>query len=290
MRLAKYIKAAFVNHWNLLAVGGATVFAFLTGQPDVVLPIVLAAEVAYLSLLGTHPKFQKAVDAQIAKTQRVSGAVSAERALDRIRRALPWESLERYEALRARCIELRQIATDLRHVDPVGRDKPLERLQLSGLDRLLWIYLRLLYTEHSLRRFLEQTSADSIRADIGRLESRLADYPADETNARKQKARAALEDNLATSRARLANLEKAGENYELVQFEIDRLENKIRSLSELGVNRQEPDSIAAQVDSVASGMLQTERTMNELDFATGFGEIDESVPEMLNRPKLRGVS
>jgi conjugal transfer/entry exclusion protein len=92
-----------------------------------------------------------------------------------------------------------------------------------------------------------------------------------------------LEDNLQTSRDRLTNLRKARENLELVQLEINRLENKIQSLSELAVNRQDPDFISGQVDQVTSSMLQTERTMNELRFATGLNEVDEVVPELLNR-------
>ena len=63
--------------------------------------------------------------------------------------------------------------------------------------------------------------------------------------------------------------------------EIDRLENKIRSLSELAVNRQEPEFISQQVDHVASSMLETERTMNDLQFATGLESVDEQTPELL---------
>ena len=92
----------------------------------------------------------------------------------------------------------------------------------------------------------------------------------------------ALEDNLQTSRERLANLRKARDNSELVSLEIDRLENKIQSLSEMAVNRQEPDYIVHQVDEVASSMVQTERTMNDLQFATGLAT-EEAVPQLLER-------
>ena len=97
-------------------------------------------------------------------------------------------------------------------------------------------------------------------------------YAADEASPRRRKARRALEDNLVTSQARLENLQKARENHELVQLEIERLENKIRSLSELAVNRQEPEFISDQVDSVAASLLETEQTMQELEFATGFDQ------------------
>lgn len=286
MGLGKYIKQAFLNHWNLLVVGAGTVFAFLSGQPDVVLPILAAGELVYLGGLATHPKYQKAIDAQEAKEKRAASSVKAAEALERITRQLPRESLERYETLRRRAQELRQIAFDLR---PAGRrgKMPFEDLQLQGLDRLLWIYLRLLYTEWSLSRFFERTSEQAIRRDIQRLETRLAGFQAEEENPRRQKARKTVEDNLATSRARLENLQKARENHELVQLEIDRLENKIRSLSELAVNRQEPDFISSQVDSVAESMLETERTMNDLQFATGLVEMDEDVPELVDRRTVK---
>ena len=86
--------------------------------------------------------------------------------------------------------------------------------------------------------------------------------------------RAAMQDNLYTNRGRLANLNKARDNYQLFQAEIDRLENKIRSLGEAAVNCQEPEFITSEVDHVASSLLDTERTMNELQFATGIGSAD----------------
>jgi len=112
--LGKYLKRAFTYHWNLLALGAGTVFAFLTGQPDVVLPIVAAVEIAYLGLLSTNPRFQKAIDAEEAKEKRASTAVSTDRAVRTILRSLPPESLRRYEALRSRVKDLRQIGKDLR--------------------------------------------------------------------------------------------------------------------------------------------------------------------------------
>jgi len=56
--MLKYIKKAFVNQWNLLIFAGGMGFAALSGRPDIAIPLVLAGEVAYLGLLGTHPKFQ----------------------------------------------------------------------------------------------------------------------------------------------------------------------------------------------------------------------------------------
>jgi predicted nucleic acid-binding Zn-ribbon protein len=147
----------------------------------------------------------------------------------------------------------------------------------------------LLFTQYALSRFLNQTSEEQIRADIKRLETRLAQTAAQPAGDQDQRVRKALEDNLQTVRDRLTNLMKARDNLELVKLEIDRLENKIQSLSELAVNRQEPNFISGQVDQVASSMLETEKTMNDLQFVTGLDTVDEA-PELLRgdvAPRMR---
>ena len=258
-------------------------FALLSGRADIWGPLALAGEALYVGGLATRPRFQAYVDAQAAKIERQVGSVHSARVLDTIVRKLPQPSVERFEALRARCMELRQIALEIKDPARVNSPLPLEQMQLAGLDRLLWIYLRLLFTESSLERFLQRTSAEQIEADIADLEKQLERTAEVQDETQKQKMRRALDDNLQTCRDRLANYHKARDNYDIVQLEIDRLENKIRALSELAVNRQEPDFISTQVDEVASSMLQTERTMNELKFATGLDTVDESIPQLLQR-------
>lgn len=283
MGLGKYLKAAFLQHWNLLLFAGGMGAALLSPvAPEAFASLVLAAEIGYLGLLGTHPKFQKYVDAREAKEEREEGSVKTGQSVGRILSALPRNTVERFESLRARCLELRRIAQELRDPHRVGEPQPLEELHLAGLDRLLWIYLRLLFTQHSLERFLLTTTESQIQQDIKNLEVRLKSLPRETDNPQTLKMRKSIEDNLETSRARLDNRQKARDNAEMVRLEIDRLENKIRSLSELAVNRQEPDFIAGQVDQVVQGMVQTERTMSELQFATGLSA-DEEVPELVQR-------
>jgi hypothetical protein len=201
---------------------------------------------------------------------------------------LPKELLDRFVALRARCLELQQIAAELKQTGHGEADLPLEHYQIAGLDRLLWIHLRLLFTQFALFRFLKQTSEEQINADIKRIETSLGQIQVTGSSDQQQRARKALEDNLQTSRDRLANLQRARGNFDLVKLEIDRLENKIRSLTEMAVNRQEPDYISGQVDQVAASMLETEKTMNELQFVTGLDAVDEA-PALLQNEVARPV-
>ena len=85
--LWKYLKVAFLNRWNLLAFLGASGFALLSGHADVALPVIMAAELAYLGLLGTHPRFQKSVEAQHAARRRAETSEATTQTLQQIGRA-----------------------------------------------------------------------------------------------------------------------------------------------------------------------------------------------------------
>lgn len=288
--MAKYIKAAFLVPWNLLAFGAGMAGALLSfdlNLASVIASLVMAGEIAYLGFLGTHPRFQKYVEAQEAKGNRTQGTAAAEQALQRVVAALPPEAVQRFETVRSRCLELRQIAINLRDPSRVDDPLPLEEMQLEGLDRLLWIYLRLLFTQHALEQFLSKTSQKELRQNLENLEARLKSLAAGDADPQQQRIRKSLEDNLETSKTRLQNYQKAKDQVELVRLEIERLENKIHSLSELAVNRQEPNFISEQVDQVASSMVQTERTMNELQFATGLATAEAEVPPLVQRQSLK---
>jgi hypothetical protein len=278
--LGKYIKKAFLYQWNLLIFLGGLGFAVLSGHPDVAIPLVLAAETAYLGFAGTHPRFQRFVDAQEHKTARAQADAEA---VERLQRSLPPALLRRFQSLRDRCLALRQIAEQLR--EPGGADslRSLDELQLSDLDRLLWIYLRMLYTQHMLERFFESTTADQIQAEVRRLEDRIRRLAKEPNSGNRSRIRQSLEANLETGHARLANLAKARENHELLQAEIENLETKIQSITELAINRGDAAAITGEVEQITQGLLRTERTINDLGFASGAEAFDLTVPTILSR-------
>lgn len=277
----RYIKTAFLNRWNLLLFVGGMGFAALTGQPEIAMPIVLAAETAYLGLIGTHPKFQSYVNAQAAKEKRNRSSSQNQQVLDRIKRQLPPKSNQRYESLRQRCLHIGQISSDMK--DPASfDDSHLDSLHSRGLDRLLWVFLRLLFSQHSLNRFMETVSEERIEADLKRIDEQLRMLGSDAPSSQTAKIRRTLEDNQKTLKERLENYEQAKSNYLFVTLELDRVENKIKSLSEISVNRQDPEYISDQIDLVADSIKETERTMSGLEFVTGIGGLEDEAPELLS--------
>ena len=111
MGLTKYLKAAFLNQWNLLLFGGAMGFVVLSGRMDIFAPLVFAGEIAYLGFLGTHSKFQRAVEAQEAKANRQDGTVAAQATVHRILGELPKNLVQQFNELRSRCEELRDLSS-----------------------------------------------------------------------------------------------------------------------------------------------------------------------------------
>ena len=287
--MLKYLKAAFRSRWNLLALFGGVGAAVISGSPDVALPLVLAAEAGYLALVGSNAKFQNYIDTQEHMESRATRSERSDQALKHILRSLPRPLIDRYTRLRENCLDLQRIAADLKQTGNVADPVPFESMQVESLDRLLWLYLRLLFTYNALGQFLGTTSRERIEQDAKRLEKRLGTLDPQDTSPHAQKVRRALEDNLTTSQDRMRNYDRARANFEFVELEIDRLENKIKSLAEVAVNRQEPDYVSSQVDQVATSMLETEKTMNDLQVFTGLEDLHDQIPILLdtNRTSTR---
>ena len=282
--MLKYIKKAFLNQWNLLIFAGGMGFAALSGRPDIAIPLVMAGEAAYLGLLGTHPKFQDYVKAQEAKIGRQVSSQQNQQVLEKIKSSLPKKQYDRYSSLRQRCLHLGQISDDLKTPTDNNPNERLESLQTKGLDRLLWVYLRLLFSQHSLDRFFDTVSEKRIKNDLERIVFQIEGLGPDDNSAHQAKIRRTLMDNKATLQERMDNYTQAQGNYQFVSLELERVENKIKSLAEISVNRQDPEYISGQIDAVANSMKETERTMNDLQFVTGLGDLDEEAPELMNTP------
>ena len=277
----RYIKEAFLYRWNLLFFGGAVTAAAISPVPDIALPLVAAAELTYLGGLVTLPRFQAAIDAKARAEARAAGGTGAptvdarERLMD-VLRGLGDERRNRFLRLRARCVEMQRLANAVRG-DTRDDSGASAELRAPALDRLLWVFLRLLLSEQALERFLRA-------ADGAQLEKNLADL---ETRRKAAEARGddrilrSLTDSLATAQLRVDNYHKAKSNAEFISVELDRIENKIQALTEMAISHQDPDQISAQVDAVAEGMSQTEDTIRQLQAITGMSADAEATPAIL---------
>jgi hypothetical protein len=278
--LQDYLKEAFLFRWNVLFFLGGLAGAAILPMSTVLLPLVAAGEVSYLAGLVSMRRFRAAVDAKVHAARKRTGKTAepapAAPSLVEMLGSLPTDARRRFEHLHGRCVEMRTIAAGVRGA---ARDAPggAEEIRTPGLDRLLWLFLRLLLSKTALDRFLGTMNNAEITARLDKLRKDLAAAQGggDERIVR------SLQDSIAMSELRLDNAERARKNAQFVSVELDRIEGKIQALAEMAVNRQDPDFLSTQVDSAAESMRQTEKAVSELQHLTGLAdELQEPPPIM----------
>ena len=276
--LMDYLKAAFFFRWNVLFFLGGLAAATIAPLPDVTVPIVLAGELAYLGALTSIPRFRAAIDARVHSARGTAAApATTAPSLVVMLAGLPGEARKRFEQLHARCVEMRHLAVGVRGAS--GRDAgSAEEIRTPGLDRLLWLFLRLLMSKNALDRFLQTMSTEDVSA---RLEQLRKDFAAAQQAGDERIVRS-LQDSIAMEELRLDNYERAKKNAQFVSIELDRMESKIQALAEMAVNRQDPDLISSQVDSAAESMRQTEKAVSELQHLTGLADELQDPPPILD--------
>lgn len=269
--------------WNLLLFGGAAAAAVISGHPEVALPVVAAAELTYLAGLTSLPRFQGAIDAKSRREDRgatergenpEAKAGARQRLVETLGKLDP-ERRNRFLRLRARCVEMQRIGNAVRG-ETRDTSGATHELRAPALDRMLWTFLRQLLAQQGIENQLRVTDAAEIRKNLDSLQTRLtaAQAKADDRMIR------SLTDAIATAELRLANHKKTAENGELLAVDLDRVEQKIQALMEMGISSN-PDDLSVQVDAIADGMAQTESTIRELQQITGLGE-PETTPAILD--------
>jgi hypothetical protein len=274
-----YLRESFLFRWNLLFFLGGAAAAALTPVAGVLLPLVAAGELTYLTGLVSIPRFRAAIDAKVHAAGKAAGGAAAPVqpvSLVTMLTGLPPDARTRFQRLHARCVELRSIAAGVRGAAG-DQIESAEEIRTPGLDRLLWLFLRLLLSKAALDRFLQSMNEQEITA-------RLADHRKNLATAQgggDERIVRSLQDSIASGELRLDNYGRAKKNAEFVSVELDRIEAKIQALAEMAVNRQDPDFLSSQVDSAADSMRQTEKAISELQHLTGLADQLEEPPAIL---------
>src|SRR5918911_885145 len=111
--LPDYLKEAFLFRWNLLFFLGSTAAAAMTPIAPVLLPLVAAGELTYLTGLVSIPRFRAAIDAKVHAESKGGATRNAPSpppmSLITMLEQLPADARTRFQRLHARCVEMRAI-------------------------------------------------------------------------------------------------------------------------------------------------------------------------------------
>jgi hypothetical protein len=283
------IKRAFKWHWHLLGLGAGVAVGFLSGHPDVVLPIVAAGEMAYLGFLGTNARFQNVLRGE--QLQKRRGAFAAEAKVDTSKRLqelmnfLSPADVQRFQALRDRCSALMRLQNRMRAERGLSTSGP-DSFHTESLDKLLWLFLKLLHHKTGIDRFLFSTDRDQLQLDLATAEKQLESAKSD---GRSERLIASLAENAETINQRIRNYDEAVENSDLIHAELDKTEQKITHICEVGMTSNDAADLSARIDGVTSTIATSEQALDGLDLADILGD-DLSPPPLINAEEAETIS
>ncbi len=275
--LTASLKRAFTWHWHLLGLGAGATVAVLSGAPLLVLPFLAAAELGYLGFLGLNPRFQNVLKGQ--KKSPPPLPVDPRQRFQQLMAFLNPADAERFETLRHRCMELVNLRRNMAAKEGVsGADD----LRGESLDRMLWLFLKLLHQRTGLEKFLGATQRESIEAELNSAEQQLATARERDKSAGLPESRLAtsIRDRVSTIRERLDNHHKAAESLELVTAEIDKTEQQITHLCEVGMTMSDSAGLSVQIDTISQSLQSSEKIFSEASFSQIYD--DEPAPPLLS--------
>ncbi len=272
------LKRAFRWHWHLLALATATGLALLSGDPGMWLPVVAAGEVAYMGMLGLNPRFQTILKIQGGELKPAGVANPAQR-FQQLMSFLSPLDVTRFEVLRQRCADLLELR---RRMDAREGDSGADDFRGESLDRMLWLFLKLLHQRSGLERFLGATQRPVISAELHTAEEQLHIAQERDKTAGLPESRLAssISERIRTIRERLENHQKAEESLELVTAEIDKTEQQITHLCEVGMTMRDSAGLSVQIDSISESLQSSEVSFAHADISQIFD--DETAPPLLS--------
>jgi hypothetical protein len=237
----RYLKAAFLVGVDVPGLGRLPVNALAAAAMGIlgfVEPSLwlagLGIEAAVVSTLAFHPRFQKVVDARVGDRTLEDG--NAKRAA--LLAVLPEES-------RARLGRLEQTSARILSIyRTLGIEPDLLGGTESSLDKLQWIYLKLLIARHHLTQELGAESQASLEARVQQMQQLSISAGAEPSTALQRSQEATL----AILLRRLDNLKNRDRILRENDSDLARIEAQVELMRENAAIEGKPASVETEIE------------------------------------------
>ncbi len=250
-KLMGYVRAAFSARPIGMLVPpnwiGLTAFGLLGFITPGFWLLGLGAEMGYLYMMTSSPRFRRYVDA----TSQASAQQQWQKKLAMLLAQLNHQERQQYEALEARC----------RTILSQQIDDPASAAQGQGLSRLLWIYLRLLLTRQSIKHIVSEAQSarpgNSLEGRIASLQKQL------ENQSLGDDLRKSLTGQVEILQQRLEGQEQGRQKLTFLDCELTRIEEQVELIREQAALSADPQSVSQRIDQVAASLGGTTQWIRE---------------------------
>lgn len=271
------LRRAFLWRGNWLTLIAAGLAASFSGHPAVGWLIVIFLEFAYLGSLGLSPRFYKFLRAGALPERRAGVAIPK---FQQLMAFLSPADAQQFNVVRRRCTELLNLRRRM-----VGSGPPeADAFRSDSLDRMLWLFLKLLHQRAGLQRFLEMTHREEIETDLRAATAQLAESRSrdEATGLAESRLTGVVRERILALGERLATWRQAADGLELVSAEIDKTEQQITHLCETGMTAGDAAVLSAQLDGISASLQMSEKIFSETAFPRAYD--GEPAPPLVTRP------
>ncbi len=248
--MLRYLKAAFLARPRIPVLGSLPVILLATGVVlalGVIRPIIgvvgIAGILAFCYALASTQRFRDLVDAEeLASKLGTPSNAAANESRGRLAGALRTEARTKLSALEAQSRKI----LDLYRAN--GADLLLLQNSRDALDKLQWVYLRLLHGSQTIADQDRLIDRAALEREITTLERDQADANASPSLRESQQA------TLTMLRQRLANHIERGTTLREIQSDLKRVEAQVDLALDDATMRGTPTAVSANVE-LASRML-----------------------------------
>ena len=246
-----FVKAAFNLQYNWIALGGATLFAVVSGS---LLPVILAAgvELMYLAVVPQMATFQRLVRSWKFGEELQQRQVQFAQMLS----SLSPEAKSRYGKLAQVCAVVRSNFSQFSTTSKIF----LQQMD-ARLDGLLDGYARLLLAASQQQQYLKGTDPDEIGQEITALQEEMDNDPVKVQEINKKR--------IEILTKRLEKYQKICENQQIVDAQCSAIEDALHLVRDQSVTMRDPQQVSDQLDTLVRDVEQTEQTVQQVEAMLG---------------------
>lgn len=193
------------------------------------------------------------------------------------------EDASRFNRIRERSQTMTQLQRSMHNsYAPAGEPG----FKTESLEKLLWLFLKLLHNRTGIDRFLSHISREQIENKKEATETKLADARRDGAS---ERLITPLEDKLQTLSARLQTHDASSENLLIVEAELDKTEQLINHICEIGMTNQDGSELSSQIDGVVGAIRRSEAALLSFDLSGIFNGSDQPPPLISAQHRLLDI-